>query len=134
MNKRLITVLAAVITAALLLAAAGCGGTPAETLPEPDYAGAATDVTMQGLSENDLEKYTRYGNAEFKATVTQEMLDEAFAAMGSKLGAYRSKEFKYAESQDGYTIVHYKVRFANDDVGVRMVFDADNKLAGQWFE
>jgi hypothetical protein len=135
MRIRLITALAGTMAATMLLAIlAGCGGAPAETLPEPEYAGAATDVTLQGLSENDLEKYTRYGNAAFKAAVTQEILDEAVEKLGGQLGAYQSKEFRYAEEKDGYTIVHYKAQFANGEIGVRMVFDVDQQVAGQWFE
>ena len=135
MRIRLITTLAGTIATAMLLAIlAGCGGTPTETLPEPDYAGAITDTTLQGLSENDLEKYTRHGNADFKAAVTQEDMDKALDQIGNKLGAYQSKEFRYTEAKDGYTIVHYQAQFANGEVGVRMVFDADRLVAGQWFE
>ena len=65
------------VIALFVIALAGCGQpAPSETLPEPDYASEETEVTMQGLSEGSLEKYTRYGSPEFKAAVTQEILDK----------------------------------------------------------
>lgn len=113
----------------------GCGGSePPEPSGEPEYAGVATETTLQGLSERDLGEYTRYGNPEFKAAVTQEILDTAAAQISSQLGAYESKEFLYVEEQDEYTIVHYKAKYEKGEVGVRMVFDANHLVAGQWFE
>jgi len=86
------------------------------------------------MSENNLAKYTQYGNSEFKAAVTQEMLDEAATQMSDQLGAYVSKEFLKTEEQDGYTIVHYKAKYSKGEVGIRMVFDKNHLVAGQWFE
>jgi hypothetical protein len=99
-----------------------------------DYADPATETTLEGLSENNLEKYIQYGNAEFKAAVTQQILDATVAQISSELGSYVSKEFLSTEEQEGYIIVHYKAKFTKGDVGIRMVFDEDHKVAGQWFE
>ncbi len=119
----------------IIVLMAGCGGSEtAETPGEPEYAGEATDILLQGLSENSLEKYTRYGNQEFKAAVTQEVLDKAVSQVIGQLGAYKSKEFLSVEEQGEYIIVHYKATFEKGEVGVRMVFDADHLVAGQWFE
>jgi hypothetical protein len=101
---------------------------------EPDYAGVATDVTLQGLSEDDLEKYTRYADDQFKDAVIQQILDATSKQINSQLGAYESIEFVSVETQDEYTVVHYKAKYAKGEVGVRMVFDADHLVAGQWFE
>ncbi|MDD5083213.1 MAG: DUF3887 domain-containing protein [Dehalococcoidales bacterium] len=98
------------------------------------YADPATETTLQGLSESNLAKYIQYGNAEFKAAVTQETFVAMAAQVNSQLGAYESKEFLRTEEQPGYTIVHYTAKFARGEVGVRMVFDKDQLVAGQWFE
>ena len=136
MHVRMLRTLLSVFVIILLGAAVlGCGDS--ETVGpagEPEYAGAATETTLQGLSEKNLEKYTRYGNPEFKAAVTQEILDKAADQIGGQLGAYVSKEFLYAEEKDGYTIVHYKANYAKGEAGIRMVFDKDHLVAGQWFE
>ncbi len=114
-----------------------CKSNPSSTPDESAvraYADPATETTLQGLSENNLTKYTQYGNAEFKAAVTQEILDKTATQINSQLGAYESKEFLRTEEQQGYTLVHYKAKFAKGEVGVRMVFDKDHLVAGQWFE
>ncbi len=98
------------------------------------YADSATETTLQGLSENNLAKYTQYANSEFKAAVTQEILDEAATQINSQLGSYVSKEFLKTEEQDDYTIVHYKAKYSKGEVGIRMVFDKNHLVAGQWFE
>jgi len=98
------------------------------------YADPATETTLQGLSENNLAKYTQYGNPEFKAAVTQEILNEAATKISGQLGAYESKEFLRIEEQGGYIIVHYKAKYEKGEVGIRMVFDQDHLVAGQWFE
>jgi hypothetical protein len=137
MLRKILGVVFGVVLLALLVAALpGCGQSeePAEKYVEPEYAGAATETTLQGLSEKDLEKYTRYGNPEFKVAVTQEILDAAAAQITGQLGAYESKEFLYTEEQGEYTLVHYKAKYAKGEIGVRMVFDKDQLVAGQWFE
>jgi len=114
----------------------GCGEseeTP-EAPGEPEYARTATETILLGLSEKDLEKYTQYGNAVFKGAVTQEVLDNAAALIEGQYGAYKSIEFLSVEEQDGYTHVHYKATYENGKIGVRMVFDAEHLVAGQWFE
>jgi hypothetical protein len=114
--------------------ATATGQPTATATGEPDYARVATETTLQGLSEDNLEKYTEYGDAQFKEAVTQEILDAASAQIGSQLGAYESVEFLSVEKQSEYTIVHYKAKYAKGEVGVKMVFDADHLVAGQWFE
>ena len=127
----------AFILLALTSAAVACDSKPASSLDSSlvrEYADIATETCLQGLSDHDLEKYTQYANEEFKAAVTQQILDTAATQINSKLGAYKFKEFLRTEEQQGYTIVHYKATYANGEQGVRMVFDKDHLVAGQWFE
>jgi hypothetical protein len=121
----------------LLVGIIACESNQSSTLDENTvraYADPATETTLQGLSENNLAKYTQYGNAVFKAALTQEALDTASAQINSQFGAYKSKEFLSVEEQEGYIVVHYKVKYEKGEVGVRMVFDNDHLVAGQWFE
>lgn len=133
--KRLLMALSFMLL--LLLPVIGCPSSSPSTIDESEvraYADPATEMTLQGLSENNLEEYTQYGNSEFKTAVTQEILEEASTQISSQLGAYQSKEFLSVEKQDDYIIVHYRARYEKGEVGVRMVFDQDNLVAGQWFE
>lgn len=98
------------------------------------YADPATETTLQGLSESNLAKYTQNANSEFKAAVTQEILDKTATQLDSQLGNYVSKEFLKIEEQEGYIIVHYKAKYTKGEVGIKMVFDKDHLIAGQWFE
>jgi hypothetical protein len=121
----------------LLVGVIACESNQSSTLDENTvraYADPATETTLQGLSENNLAKYTQYGNAVFKAALTQEALDTASAQINSQFGAFKSKEFLSVEEQEGYIIVHYKAKYDKGEVGVRMVFDNDHLVAGQWFE
>ena len=126
-----------VILLTLLGGVIACKSSPSSTPDESAiraYADPATEMTLQGLSENNLAKYTQYANSEFKAAVTQEILDKTATQINSQLGAYVSKEFLKTEEQDGYTIVHYKAKYSKGEVGIRMVFDKNHLVAGQWFE
>jgi hypothetical protein len=123
------------ILALLGLILAGCGqSTTTPATAEPDYASAITDTTLKGLSDDNLEEYTRYGNADFKAAVTQQVLDTTSAQIKSQLGTYESKVYLSTEIQGNYTIVHYRAKFTKGEVGMKMVFDTDHLVAGQWFE
>ena len=121
----------------LFSGAIACKSSPSSTVDESAiraYADPATDMTLQGLSENNLSKYTQYANSEFKAAVTQEILDKTAPQISSQLGSYVSKEFLRVEEQDGYAVVHYKAKYTKGEVGIRMIFDKDHLVAGQWFE
>ena len=98
------------------------------------YADPATETTMQGLSEDNLAKYTQYASPEFKAALTQEILDKTSSQLKSQIGTYVSKEYLSTEQQDIYTIVHYKAKYTKSSVSIRMVFDQNRQVAGQWFE
>ncbi len=98
------------------------------------YADPATQITLQGLSEDNLTKYTQFGNDKYKAAVTQVLLDKAYDKVNSELGSFVSITFSSIEKQDIYIIVHYKAKYSNGNVGIRMVFDQDHLVAGQWFE
>jgi hypothetical protein len=98
------------------------------------YADPATQTTLEGLSEDNLAKYTQYADAQFKAAVTQDLLDKTSAQIDSQLGSFVSITFSSTEKQGEYTIVHYKSKYSKGDVGIRMIFDQDHLVAGQWFE
>ncbi len=130
-------------------AAISCSGSPtASPSPSPSptattgldvsairaYADPATTTTMQGLSESNLAKYVQYGNPAFKAAMTQAIVDQTAAQVGAQLGTFVSAEFLRVEEQDGYNLAHYKAKYTRGEVGVRMVFDKNRLVAGQWFE
>jgi hypothetical protein len=138
------TIFKYILTAAFLLAIAGaagaCSSTPAATTESAEvtairaYADPATRTTLEGLSENNLAKYTQVANAGFKEALTQDILEKTAAQIKGQLGNFISITFVKTEQQAPYTVVHYKAKYERGDVGVKMVFDADKLVAGQWFE
>ena len=137
MRKSIVTLSLFIIFSAILNSTIACKPNPSAILDESTiraYADPATETTLQGLSENNLAKYTQYGNTQFKAAVTQELLTQVADQLNSELGAYKSKQFLRTEEQQGYIIVHYNAKYAKGEVGVRMVFDDDHLVAGQFFE
>ncbi len=98
------------------------------------YADPNTKTTLEGLSEGNLAKYTQHANAEFKAAVTLEILEKTTTQINSKIGTFISVDFLRMEEKDGYTIVHYKAKYSKGEAGIRMVFDKDQLVVGQWFE
>lgn len=98
------------------------------------YADPATETTLQGISENSLEKYTQNANSQFKGALTQETFNTLVTQINSQLGNYVSKQYLRTEEDQGYIIVHYEATFSKGKVGVRMVFDNNHLVAGQWFE
>jgi hypothetical protein len=121
----------------IVIIAAPTGCAPSITYDEAEvraYTDPRTETTLQGLSEGDLAKYTEYGNSEFKAAVTQKMLDELKPNMDEELGDFVSIQFKSIDTKGNYIIVHYNAKYTKSEVGVRMVFDQDHLVAGQWFE
>mgnify|MGYP003887818251 CR=1 FL=1 len=123
---------------ALFSGLVGCSSTspqPADDISSiRAYADPATETALRGLSESDLAKYIQYGNAAFKAAVTPEIFNKTAEQVRSQLGAYELIEFLRTETQQDYVVVHYKAKFEKGEVGVRMVFDKDHLVAGQWFE
>ena len=124
-----------------MVAVSGCnsGSTTSKTISSADsailvYADPATEITLQGLSEDNLAKYTQYGAPEFKAALTQDILDKTSSQLKGQIGTYVSKEFLSTEQQGGYTIVHYRAKYTKSSVGIKMVFDQNHQVAGQWFE
>jgi len=136
--KRILSLIVVAVLLALAASVVGaCSATPT-TNPEVAairaYADPATQTTLQGLSEGNLAKYTQYADLQFKAAVTQALLDQVSAQINSQLGSFVSVTFSSTEKQDQYTIVHYKAKYSKGDAGVRMVFDQDHLVAGQFFE
>lgn len=108
--------------------------TPLDVAAIRAYADNATETTIQGLSENNLAKYTQYFNPKTREAVTLDIFQNTAMQINNQFGTYISKEFLRVEELSGYIVVHYKAKYSKGEIGLRMVFDKDNLIAGQWFE
>ena len=134
MPKLIVTV---ILAFSVLLGVVSCSAKPAGTTEASavrSYGDPAAKAMMQAITDRDLAKYAQYGNAQFKAAVTQAVFDQLAAQMAAQFGKFVSNEFLSTENQDQYIIVHYKAQFEKGQLGLRMVFDQDHKVAGQFFE
>lgn len=138
MSKRVCLIVSLMALFVFIGSSVACSSTPAPATLDiaavRAYADPATETTLQGLSENNLAKYTQYGNAMFKSALTQDVFNTMVAQINTQLGAYQSKEFLSTAEDQGYILVHYRAKFAKMEVGIRMVFDKEHLVAGQWFE
>jgi len=141
MKKSIRFLFLSIISLTIMVVVSGCnsGSTTSKTISSADsailtYADFATEITLQGLSEDNLAEYTQYGAPEFKAALTQDILDKTSSQLKGQIGTYVSKEFLSTEQQEGYTIVHYKAKYTKSSVGIKMVFDQNHQVVGQWFE
>ena len=134
--RRILNVVIVLLMSAMIpvLAEACSTSTNPEIAALRAYADPATQTTLQGLSEDNLAKYTQYANNQFKAAVTQDVLDKTATQVTNQLGSFVSITFLSTEKQDVYTIVHYRAEYSKGEARVRMVFDLDHLVAGQWFE
>jgi hypothetical protein len=98
------------------------------------WADPVTVTALQGLSEGSLEKYTQNASAQFKTALTPDTFSKTVAQLNTQLGAFQSVTFLRIEKQGVYIIVHYRAKYDKSDVGIKMVFDQDHLVAGQWFE
>jgi hypothetical protein len=62
------------------------------------------------------------------------LLDQVSAQINTQLGTFVSATFLSTETQGQYIIAHYSVKYSKGDAKVRMVFDQDHLVAGQFFE
>lgn len=62
------------------------------------------------------------------------MLNQVAAQISNQFGAYVSKEYLRLEELQGHIIVHYRAKYTKGNVGIRMAFDKEHLVAGQFFE
>ncbi len=138
--RRLALVSILAIAAALGVSACSSGQSPATTTQSAEikairaYADPAAETMMRSFQNSSLAEYVQKGDAQFKAAVSQAVFDQLATPMRGQYGNFVSLEFLSTENQQGYLIVHYKAKFQKGQLGLRMVFDADHLVAGQFFE
>ncbi len=138
--RRLVLVFTIAIVAALGISACSSGQSPSTTAESAEikairaYADPAAETMMRSFQDSSLAEYIQKGDAQFRAAVTQAVFDQVATSMRGQYSNFVSLEFLSTENQQGYLIVHYKAKFQKGQLGLRMVFDADHLVAGQFFE
>lgn len=89
---------------------------------------------MEGLSEGDYNKYVANADAVFKASLTESAFQTVADAVKNQIGTFESAVYQSWQMSQGYIVVHYKATYTGGTVGIRLVFDSDHLVAGQFFE
>jgi hypothetical protein len=110
-------------------------GPSATTSPDfRAYTDPATQNAMQGLSENNYEKYTRDFSPAMQAATTLAAIEKISAQIKTQFGNFVELKYLSTENQPQYLIVHYSAKYEKGELKIKMVFDQNQKIAGQWFE
>lgn len=138
MKKTISLLFLSALLIAMIGGLTGCKSTSSTTLSDADktvmaYADPATEITLQGLSEDNLAKYIQYGDTAFKAALTQAILDQTSIPLKTQVGDYVSKTYLNFTAKDGYILVYYSVKYTKTTLKVQMTFDTDHMVAGQFF-
>lgn len=134
----------AAILAALALALTACGGGgDTATSPATTPAAAATvDPELDRLATEFIDLLVagefETAAATFDDTMTEALPPAALARTWEQLigqvGAYRSEVSRRQESTGGYDAVIATSRFERSDLDIRVVFDAERRIAGLFFQ
>jgi hypothetical protein len=98
------------------------------------FANPAAESMMKSFQNKSLDEYVQKGDAQFKAAVTQATFDQLAGPMQAQYGNFVSVQFKSAEMVQSYLVVHFAAKFEKGQLGLRVVFDSANLVAGQFFE
>ena len=74
--------------------------------PEPDYASALTEDTLQAMSDGDYTKYTEHFIPEIETELSEADFQETSQLIKSKIGDYVDKVFWKVEDSGQYTVVY----------------------------
>jgi major membrane immunogen (membrane-anchored lipoprotein) len=130
------------VVAVLLLIAGlmGCSQSkPAESLAEPEYAGAIAENILQAFNTGDYTAYSKHFDEAMKKAMPEATFRDTAASIKQKIGDYVSKEFDRTETDNIYTAAIYRAKFSEEPgvVTVRVVFletDDNVFVSGLWFD
>ncbi len=113
-----------------------CAPSPADIPAIRAYADQETEITLQGLSQNDYTGYSRYFNQKMKDAVTAEVFTRTATLINGAIGGYVSKDFESVQQQGGMTVVVYRAQYSSEPEGVtvKVIFDQDHLITGLWFD
>ena len=143
MERRIITCAMIVAVIVAVAISSGCmeksGVEVADVGQVRGYADPVTEQILAAMNGGDYAMYSEDFDQTMKNAMTETVFVETNAVIKSKIGDYVSKEFWKAESNDQYTIVHYKAKFTDEpaEVTVRVVFQeisGEMKVSGLWFD
>jgi dienelactone hydrolase len=119
-----------------LVVCAACGGATVQGTAEPPAPGAqvtSEDVARQIVAELAAGRAApvaaRFDEA-MAAAMTIEQLGELWQGLEGQIGAFQAQKAARVEKKDGFEVVTVTCAFARASVEVRVVLDAQGRIAG----
>lgn len=141
-SRRFPAVVGFLLAAVLLLA--GCGGPGDSTgTASPAESGGAVDPELDRLTTELIEHLVAGDYAAavagFDPTMAAALPAATLASTWEgqilrQVGAYQEEMYRRQETKDGYDAVIATTRFERDSLDIRVVFDADRRIAGLFFQ
>lgn len=128
--KRLALVGSLILTVFLLSACFAEPEPPAPMQAPEQEAAAKTFVGL--LVAGQFEEAHQMFNAEMAAAVPLAELEATWTGLLGQVGEFREITESKATEKEGHIVIDVVCEFANGPINVRVVFDAENKVAGLW--
>lgn len=120
----------------LLLAAAACSSaqaTPEGTAVPFEELEPKASALVDALIAGDYTTACADFDAAMQAALPPEKVQETWEALPQQIGAYQDKVGSRTAVEKGYAIVFETLQFEKARVDVRVVFNADQTIAGLFF-
>jgi hypothetical protein len=138
MKKVFISVVYLIIISALFYCGKDSGLSKEKKMRIKKIAEPITDKILQGLNENDYEKFTFKYDKTMKSAMTKENFERNREGIIEKVGKYVSREFDKIEKQGKFFVVLYNAKFENEEkVNVKVVlkkYGDEYLVSGLWFK
>jgi hypothetical protein len=113
---------------------AACG-----SMAEPDYADAITESALVSMDACDYAAHIALYTPDAQMAVTEAQFNVGCNEIKNLIGDYIDKEFWKASTQNGYTVVDYKVNFSDEPDGVTVTvyfqeIEGEIHIAGFWLD
>ena len=130
--KKVLSVLALTLCAALLLAA--CGGAKLPEGMDQEAVDQAVEQSIRLLDAKDYAGLMDTMTDEMKAAADEAAWKEVWEPMAEKVGAFQSVEKTSYAVSNGLAVAVAKAKFEKGTITVTLSYDADYALAGLYLK
>ena len=130
-NSALIRGISFLLLVSLSCFLAGCGSTEEESRSEELTAKATklVELTVAGNFSTAVEDF----DSVMKDVFPSEKLEDAWNSLVSQVGAFQKQTGTHMEETEEYLIVYVTCEFENSMIDIKVVFNAENQVAGLFF-
>jgi len=123
-----------IVSAALVFTACSKPEEPEVLAPlEGDLNELATEFIAALVAEN-FEAASGYFDAEMLKAIPIDKLGDLWEQLLSQVGPYQNEISRKQETSEGYEVIIATVKFEKSPLNIRMVFNADQRIAGLFFQ